>query len=80
MTRANLIREKVKKLFDTNPRVHISVNMSRPKTLIDNKEALIKGVYPNIFRIEELGEKSAHHTISYSDLLTGAVKIKELEE
>ena len=80
MDKIDVIRESITRLYKTNPHIHISVNMIRPKLNIDNQSAVITGVYANLFRIEEnsLGFRR-YHSIQYSALLIGQVKIAELE-
>ncbi len=73
------IREKIKELYESSPCVHISVNMTRPRLVINDSPAVIKGVYPNIFRIEEVSTGYPRsHSLQYTDVLIGHIKISEL--
>lgn len=75
------IKNEVKRLFETNPNIHISVKMSRPKLNVSCRPAVIKGVYPNIFRVEENSDGHLKcHSLQYSEILTGQIEISELAE
>ncbi len=79
MISINTIREKIKKRYETNPHIKVSINMTHPKTVVESAEVVIMGVYPNIFRLKEVKNPAACHTVPYTDVLTGRVKISELE-
>ncbi len=79
MTALDAIKEKVKKRYEADPRVHISIAISHPRVHLKDDPAVIKAVYPHVFRVEELGS-GACHTIQYADLLTGQIRIRELTE
>lgn len=73
------IRRAIERLFRTDPRIHISLTVPRPKTVIQNDPAVITGIYPHMFRIEEHSEGVARcHTIRYADVAIGQVTIAEL--
>lgn len=79
MANIEYIKRKIKKLYETNPNVHINVKLTHPKLTVNTTPAVIKGVYPNIFRIEE--NISGHprcHTVQYTEVLLGQVNISEL--
>ena len=69
------IRYRVQTQYRIEPRIHISVSIRRPKTVIENQEATITGVYRNIFQIEAHGNC---YTIQYADILTKNVSISEI--
>ncbi len=74
------IRNKVRKLYETDPHIHVNIKMSHPKINAENRPAEIKGVYPHIFRLEE--NDSGHtriHSVQYTDILIGNISISELE-
>lgn len=73
------IRLGVKKLYSSNSGIHLNINMTHPKVQLNNISATIKGVYPHFFMVEE-SENPEHpsHTLTYSDVLTGLIEIKEL--
>lgn len=73
------IRAYIKKLYSTKPNIHMNINMTHPKVQQNNVSATIKGVYPHFFMVEE-SENAEHrsHTLTYSDVLTGLIEIKEL--
>ena len=75
------IRARVLYLYKTDPRIHINVtSKSREKTELNNIPAVIKGVYPHMFQIEDRSGK-AHKTYmhQYADIVTKEIEIKELE-
>lgn len=79
MSTVDYIKSEINRLYKTNPNIHININMSRPKLTVAATPAVIKGVYPNIFRIEE--NVSGHprcHSIQYTEVLIGQVGIPEL--
>ena len=79
MTTLQIIKDGIKMLYETAPAVHISVNMTRPRLVIEDSPAVITGVYPNIFRIEERGSGYPRsHSLQYTDVLIGHIRISEL--
>ncbi|MGI6772221.1 MAG: hypothetical protein GX264_06055 [Clostridiales bacterium] len=81
MTQLAIIRDKIKKLYNTNPNIHINVLMKRPTICLSNEPAVIKGVYPHLFLIEERSSGfSRCRTVQYTDVLTKCVEIVEISE
>lgn len=79
MSTLEIIREKIRHLYETNPEVHMNVVLDNPKTVLKNTPAKIVGVYPYIFRIEEsTSGKPRKHTLQYSDVLIKNIVILEL--
>ena len=75
----NIIKIKISELFEKNPYIHISVKTTHPKIEIYDSPAEIIGVYPNMFRICESDFGACRcHSIKYTDILIGQVKISEL--
>ena len=73
------IKARVKRLYDENPTIHINVTSSHPKIAVRGVTAVIKAVYPNMFRIEECESGvPRYHSVQYSDLLVKKVEILEL--
>ena len=74
------IKNDICRLFKTNPHIHVNVTMRHPKVSVQNEPAVIKGVYPNIFQIEEMENGYARcHSVQYNDVLIGRVEILELQ-
>ena len=74
------IRRDIRNLFETNPNIHVNVTMRHPKVSVENGYAVIKGVYPNIFQIEETDNGYVRcHSVQYNDVLIGRVEILELK-
>ncbi len=80
MTSLDLIKQKINTLYQTHAVIHISIAMSHPKVSVRNDLAVISGIYPHIFQVEECGGKGRRHTLQYTDILTENVKIAELDE
>ena len=60
-----------------HPLIHISVTMNRPRVRIEDQVARITAIYPNVFKIETRGKE---YTAQYVDVLTGNLKIAELDQ
>ena len=76
MKTLEMIKFKVRKLYDTDPNVHINVSINNPKVHLKNEPAVIRGVYPHVFTIEM--QQHGRQTLQYTDLLTKNVEIIEL--
>lgn len=76
MSAWELIRQRVKQIAETNPKIHITVTKKRPLQIHEH-EAEIKEIYPNLFRIQSEG---AYYSVQYTDILTKNVWISELED
>lgn len=75
------IRNDIRNLFETNPNIHVNVTMRHPKVSVQNGSAVIKGVYPNTFQLEETESGYAQrHSVQYNDVLIGRVEILELQD
>jgi len=74
------IKNGIERLYRTNPHIHISVTMSRPRIIVEGTPAVITGVYKNIFQIEACDSgRPVRHTLQYGDVLIGQVVIRELD-
>lgn len=77
----DLVRAKIKTLFEQHPNVHVNVFLTHPKLNIQNVEIKIVGVYPHIFQIEEYTEgKPKRHTLQYTDVVLNNIEISELKQ
>ncbi len=75
----NDIRERVRTLLNTNPNVHVNIVTTSPKRTLKGDPATILGVYQYIFRLEERSTGAVRvHAIPYTDLITKAIEIQEL--
>ena len=75
------IKDKIEDIYKKDPRVRVSIRLSRPKIVLSEIDAQITGVYKNIFQIEESSSGSPRrHTFQYSDVLIGQVVIDELKD
>ncbi len=74
------IKQNLETLLKTNPNINISIQFQSPRLTIENSPAVLKGVYRYIFQVEEYtGKTPQQHSIKYTDVLVGRVKIQELE-
>lgn len=79
MTALDIIKNKIKILYETNPNIHINISMTHPKICLRNDPVKITGIYKNVFRIEENSSGSPKcHTLQYTDILTKQIEIVEL--
>ena len=77
----DVIRNDIRNLFETNPNIHVNVTMRHPKVSVQNGPAVIKGVYPNTFQLEETESGyTQRHSVQYNDVLIGRVEILELQD
>lgn len=81
MVDIEVIKTKIKWLYENNVDIHVDVHSKRPKISVQDAIANITGVYKNLFTIEtfEKGMKKTY-SVQYTDLFIGKVKIKELEK
>ncbi len=80
MNTENYLKEKLEKLCEKDPYIHIDVNLAKPHVELSNVRVKIIGVYKHIFQIEE--EKNGRierHSLQYGDIIAGIVKIAELK-
>ena len=78
MTQLDAIKRKVEYLYSVSPKIHINVNLYHPRLVLKNDAVEIKGVYKNIFTIEEYSfGRPRLHSLQYVDVLTGNIEIIE---
>lgn len=78
MTKLEIIKSRVNYLYTHSPRVRMNVKLMHPKIELQNDLVEIKGVYKNVFRIEEYSTGTPKcHTLQYTDILTGQFEIIE---
>lgn len=69
------VREQIRRLYEQNPRVRLSVQIPHTK-VVQDAEAVITGVYTHVFCVEELvGGAVQRHSFQYTDVLTQRVGI-----
>ena len=80
MSTIEYIKSEIKRLYDTDPNIHINVKMTHPKVIVEGASAKIVGVYKKIFQIEanDRGHLKCY-TFQYGDILIGQVVIEELD-
>lgn len=75
------IKSEIRRLYETDPIIHISVRMTHPKVSVKDAQVRIVGVYRNIFQVEqEGGDRPNRYTLQYTDVLIGQVTIAELDD
>ncbi len=74
----DMIRERIAGLYAASPRIHVNVKLPRLRLDLTNDPVEIKGVYRNIFTIEECRTGVPRiHALQYADVLTGSIEILE---
>ena len=78
----DIIRDRIRILYKTNPNIHVNVTLKRThKTKLNNLAVVIKGVYPHMFQVEDSSEGVAKlYMHSYTDIVTKEVEILELSD
>ena len=72
------LKERLLELYKTNKVIHVDISQKRKK--MNNVEAKIEGIYDRFICVTSMvNHYSEDFTISYIDLLTNKIKIKELE-
>ena len=80
MNTENYLKEKLEKLCERDPYIHIDVNLSKPHVELSNVRVKIIGVYRHIFQIEtEKNGKTDRYSLQYGDIIAGIAKIAELK-
>ena len=73
------IRERIRTLYRTSPRIRISAAAAHSKVVQDS-EVTITGVYPHVFCVEELiGGTPQRHTFQYADIITRRIMISGMD-
>ena len=62
MQNIDLIKAKIKALYENESEIHIDVHSTRPKIKVVNAVARITGVYRNLFTIEALENGAKNYT------------------
>lgn len=74
----NYIKNKIKEINSKSSVIHVSLNQKRIK--IESVKAKIVGIYDNFIRItSNVNGYEESFSISYIDLYTGDIAIKELQ-
>ncbi len=78
------IREKIQHLYQTHPDIHINIQVRYPRSprqTLTNIPVVIKGVFPNVFQIEDNSSgKPRIYLHQYNDIATKEIEILELNE
>ena len=79
-TKLQIIKSKVKALYDINPNIHVSLSVNYSRAHLKKIKAVITGIYPNIFTAEvNVSGVKEHYNFQYVDILTGALEIAEMK-
>ncbi len=74
------LKARLAALYTQAPNVHMDISYAKPKLSLKDAEATITGVYDHIFLIEERSTGIVRrHSLQYADLVTGQIRIRELE-
>lgn len=84
MNETEKVRAEIKKLYETNPHIHLNMTVKHPGVTLTNAPATITGVYSHIFQIEsdeiDILDILKRYTVQYSEVLMGNVEIVELKK
>ncbi len=81
METTETLRNKIRFLYEKQITLHIDVRLSHPKIDIRGAAVVIKDVYPFLFRVETPDEKTKQcYTLGYQDVMTGNIRIAELDQ
>ena len=59
----------------------MNISISHPKLILKNAPAVLKGVYPHIFQIEERSSGVPKcHIIQYTEIITKQIELVELND
>lgn len=75
MRKINLGLDEVKNKIRSLKGVEIALNINRGRKKIDTINCVIKDVYPSVFTVISIEDKSCLQTFSYFDVLCGNVVI-----
>lgn len=75
MRKINLGLDEVKNKIRSLKGVEIALNINRGRKKIDTINCVIKDVYPSVFTVISIEDKSSLQTFSYFDVLCGNVVI-----
>ncbi|MGN0793753.1 MAG: Veg family protein [Aristaeellaceae bacterium] len=71
------VREHIRNLYETSPRIRITVAMPHSKVVQDS-DVTITGVYPHVFCVEECAGGVQHrYAFQYADVITQRVRISD---
>lgn len=75
------LKERIKKLYEQNPNIHINLTLKRAKENLKNLPAVITGVYTHLFsvQVEDKGFPQTY-SVQYAEVLINKVEILELAE
>ena len=78
------IRAKIQHLYEVSPNIHVNVRERHPRTtrkIITNIPVVIKGVFPNVFQIEDSSSgKPRLYLHQYNEIVTKEIEIIEFSE
>ncbi len=79
METVDSIKKKIAALYESDPHIHISICMTRPKLVVEAAPAVITAVYRNVFQVEECSDgMPKRHTLQYADVYIRQIRIAEL--
>lgn len=74
------IRSRIQKRMKVDPKIRFSTNMPQTRLKLDRVNGVIVGAYSHIFQVdEESTGRKLRHTLQYTDLIAGHVKIEDLD-
>ena len=75
------IKNKIEKLCETNPNIHLNVSYTHPKISLTNEPVTINAIYPYTFEVLENSHGYSNlKTIQYTDVLTKNIVVLEFAD
>lgn len=79
MNSVDYIKNRIQEIYRTDPHIHIRIKTSHSRSPEPDRPAVIKEIYPNIFRVEENDDGCTKYlSVQYAEILMGQVEILEL--
>ncbi len=79
MDTPDTVKERLQRLYEKDPHIHITMIMPRAKISVKNAPVVITGIYRHIFQVEQTdAPRPTRYSVQYAELLNGQVQIPEL--
>ena len=82
MNLLDIVRSRIKLLYEKHPDIHVNVTLKRPhKVTMNNLPVVITGVYPHMFQVQYTDNGvSRQYMHQYTDIVTRDVVILEMPD
>lgn len=74
------LRQRIQYRMKTNPKIRFSTSLPQTRLKLESVEGVIVGAYSHIFQVEEESTgRKLRHTLQYTDLISGHVRVENLD-